>query len=181
MQEEVENRTVNFVVTTSKLTARTMAAAMRRFLQRQENYRQEAKTERRQVKAVKKTAKAREKAYGRRGKQTVKELVRKGDAVKKLPVKDTELKEFEKILRKYGVDFSIVADASSARPKYLVFFKARDEEVIAQVYNESLAKLVKAPEKKAARPSLLAALQHFKEIAQQTPERAHRHEQEHSL
>ena len=186
MQEEVENRTVSFVVSSSKMSLRVILAAIRKVLQARGYYRQQKKTERRQirtrVKVVKKEAKAKRKAEGPRGKQSVRQLVRHSNGVTKLTIESQKMREFEKILKKYGVDYSFMQDVRSSRPQYLFFFKARDQELLKNVYDECFAKqLDKDGFARGKRPSLLAALAHFKAIAAQQPQKARHHEQEHSL
>ena len=186
MQEEVENRTVNFVVTTSKLSAQVLISGIRRVLQSQSYRRAQKKTEKRQirtrVKAAEKEERVRRKAEGPRGKQSVRQLIRHSNGVKRLPVEAMHMREFEKILKKYGVDYSFVMDASSEKSRYLVFFRARDEEVLKDVYRESVAKLMKKQKpQQEQRSSVLKALAHFKAIAARTHGKARHHEQEHSL
>ena len=186
MQEEVENRTINFVVSTSRLSLRVVLAAIRKVLQSRGYRRQQKKSERRQIrtrmKVVKKEAKAKRKAEGPRGKQSVRQLVRHSSGVTKLTIESQKMREFEKILRKYGVDYSFIQDVSSSRPQYLFFFKARDQELLKNVYDECFAKqLDKDSPARGKRPSLLTALAYFKAIAAQRPQKARHHEQEHSL
>ena len=186
LQEEVENRTVSFVVSTSKMSLRVILAAIRRILQARGYRVQQKKSAKRQiktrVKAVKKEEKIRRKNDGPRGKQTVRQLMRHSNGLKKMTVEAREMRDFEKILKKYGVDYSFVMDVTSPTPKYLFFFKARDAEILNDVYKECVAKQVqKSASKKVKRPSVLAALAHFKVIASQRPQKARHHEQEHSL
>ena len=53
---------------------------------------------------------------------------------------------------KYNVDFAVKRDKTTEPPKYLVFFKGKDADVIAQAFKE----FVKVNEKKQQRPSLTA-------------------------
>ena len=66
MQEEVENRTVNLAVTTTKLTARNVLAACMKYLRHRGQVKEK--------KAAEKAAKAKENAVPH-GKQTVKEAI----------------------------------------------------------------------------------------------------------
>ena len=95
------------------------------------------------------------------GKQTVKQLVKQGAGVQNIEITDKNIKSFERVARKYGVDFALKKDP--AQGKYLVFFKARDADALNAAFAEYTAKsLHRSPPKK---PSLLAQLAHFKEIA----------------
>ena len=43
--------------------------------------------------------------------------------VSNIEITDPSIKEFEKIARKYGVDYAVKKDRSSSPPKYLIFFQ----------------------------------------------------------
>ena len=128
MQEEIENRTVNLVITTSKLTVRTLMDGIRRFIN-QSGVQTRVSRER----IAKAEVRARQKAEGPHGKQTVKQLIRHGNGLKRIPVQGERLKEFERVLKRYGVDFAIMKEAQPESPRFLVFFKAKDEEVLSSV------------------------------------------------
>lgn len=68
--------------------------------------------------------------------------------------------EFEKIARKYGVDYAVKKDRSTTPPKYMIFFKARDADALTAAFTEYSSRKVK----KASRPSVLAKLNHFKDL-----------------
>lgn len=44
------------------------------------------------------------------GKQSVKTLIRQGQGVSSIPLADEGMKDFQKIAKKYGVDFAVVKD-----------------------------------------------------------------------
>lgn len=94
------------------------------------------------------------------GKQTVKQLVKQGQGVQNIEITDKNIKSFERVAKKYGVDFALKKDPAEGR--YLVFFKAKDADALNAAFAEYTAKTLhrKAPEK----PSLLSQLSHFKEV-----------------
>ena len=94
------------------------------------------------------------------GKQTVKQLIGQNQGVSNLEITDPSIREFEKIARKYGVDYAVKKDRSTMPPKYMIFFKARDADALTAAFTEYSAQKVK----KASRPSVLAKLNHFKEL-----------------
>ena len=98
------------------------------------------------------------------GKQTVKQLVRQGAGVQNIEITDRNIKSFEHIARKYGVDYAIKRDRSGNPPKFLIFFKSRDADALTSAFNEYVGKKVK----KASRPSVLQRLAHFKELVKNT-------------
>ena len=104
MQEEVENRTVNLMISTTKLTWRALVSGYRKFQQ----YRSK-------VKAGKEVP---------HGKQTVKKLIGQNQGVSSIDIANTGIRDFDRVAKKYGVDYAIKKDRSVSPPKYLVFFKA---------------------------------------------------------
>ena len=104
------------------------------------------------------------------GKQSVKTLIRQGQGVTSIPLADEGLKDFQKIARKYGVDFAVVKDKNSEPPIYTVFFKAKDQDAITRILQDYSAKQVKNPE--LAKGSVLEKLKKFKEIVAAIPKKA---------
>ena len=145
MQEEVESRTVNLAISTSKLTARTIVSAVRGYLNHRRNV------------SLKKGRTADKEPSG---KQTVKELLGQGQGVTNLDIAQTDLKGFERVARKYGIE-----DASVDPPKYLVFFKAKDADAMEAAFKEYSQKALKKEE----RPSVLDQLRKFKELVASLP------------
>ena len=146
MQEEVESRTVTLSISTFKLTGRVLKAALNKYLQHQKETKQE-KVRAGPVKPV--------------GKQSVKELVGQNQGVSNIEVSEKNIKSFDRIARKYGVDYAIKKDKTGDIPKYLVFFKARDADALTAAFTEYTAKTIKREE----RPSLIQQLRKMKELA----------------
>lgn len=118
MQEEVEQKTVNLAVTTTKLTGRVAVKAIAWYLR----HRKEKKLE-----------KANEIPHG---KQSVKELIGQNAGVSTIDVSKTGLRDFERIAKKYNVDFAVTKDKKVDPLKYVIFFKARDADALNQVVKE---------------------------------------------
>ena len=95
------------------------------------------------------------------GKQSVKKLVQQDKGVTNIEITDKNIKDFERIARKYGVDFALKKDKTGEIPKYLVFFKARDADALTAAFKEYTAKT----DRKKERPSVLKKLRKFKEVA----------------
>ena len=159
MQEEVENRTVNLAITTTKLTFRTILNAGKVW-----------QSHRRNVKAKKKM-KAEEKPVGR---QTIKELVGQNQGVSSIPIENTSIRDFAQIARKYAIDYAITKDKSVAPPKYTVFFKARDADAMTAAFTEYSNKKLKMKEK----PSVLKQLKKLKELVAAVPDKVRHKSQE---
>ena len=151
MQEEVENKTLTLMVNGSKFTGRMFKAAIAKYMA----HRKEVKHQKQQK---------REAPVIPHGKQTVKQLIGQDQGVSNIELTDPSIRQFDRIARKYGVDYAIKRDRSSDPPKFLVFFKSRDADALTSAFNEYVGKKVK----KASRPSVLQRLAHFKERVKNT-------------
>ena len=154
MQEEVENKTVQLAVRSSKVTLKLLLRALRAYIRHHQN-----------KKRLKQYAKSKDATV--KGKQSVKELVGQGQGVSSMEIGDSGIKDFKKLANKYGVDFAIVKDKSESPAKYTVFFKARDADAITQVLKARQTKRKKSAEKE--RPSILQKLKKFKEKVASMP------------
>ena len=156
MQEEVTNRSINFAISTSKLTGRVVMKGIRMFLNHL------AKVKARKVSEIP------------HGKQTVQELIGQNQGVTSIPIADTELKGFERVAKKYGADFAIRKDASVEPPRYTVFFKARDEAALTAAYKEYSAQAFSNKE----RPSVREMLDKLVNLTALTPKKTREKRQE---
>ena len=96
MQEDIENRTINFAISTTKLTGRTLLAAARKFLQWR-------------------AGKAHSKPVG---KQSVKQLLRQDQGATNIEIKKSGIWGFEQYTKKYGIYFAIIKDKPAIHPRY---------------------------------------------------------------
>ena len=162
MQEEVNDKTIALSVKTAKLTGTVLKVALQKFLSEMEKQKQKGK------------AKA---AQPKQGKQTMKQLMQKNTQITNIEVTDGNIKSFERVARKYGIDFSLKKDASENPPKYIVFFKARDVNVMQAAFREYTGITLN----RKTRPSIRVKLHNV--IAQQRKakhrERERTHEKEH--
>ena len=139
MQEEVTRKTIALAIKTAKLDGKVLQAALRKLLQL---YR-----------------KARDTPHC--GKQTLKQLMRHGTGVSNIEITDANIKAFESTAKKYGIDFALKKDAAEVPPRYLVFFKGRDADVLTAAFKEFSAKKLTQEQK----PSIRKTLSAFKEAA----------------
>lgn len=139
MADEVADRSFNFVVTTTKLTVRTMVTGIRMFARKMEE--DERINKARSFDPGKKNKQA------VHGKQSVKELFGQDASVKTINVSDEGFKEFEGILKKCGMDYAVTKDTKAVPPKYMVFYKAKDADVVTSVLTECMARQVGGPDK----------------------------------
>ena len=150
MQEEVTQKTIALVFKSSRLTADVLKKAMKMYLE----HRKQAS----------------------HGKMSVKDLVGQGMGASGIEVTDNNIKSFERVARKYNVDFAVKKDKTVAPPKYMVFFKGKDADVITQAFKE----FVKVNEKKHNRISVKEKLAEFREQLgkDKTRERAREHQKD---
>ena len=116
------------MIRTSKLTEGVLEQAVKQYLKAQTQKQQQSK----------------------RGKQSVKELIGQNVGVSNLEITSGNLHCFERVAKKYRVDFAVKKDKTTEPPKYLIFFKGRDADVFTQVFKE----FVKQNEKKQNRISI---------------------------
>ena len=152
MQEEVEQKTFNIVVSTTKLTARTILNAGKAAIQQQQ-------------------------AKMAGGKQSVRMLLRQNRGVSSVEIDKTNIRGFERYAKKYGIDYAIRKDNSEMPPRYLVFFKAPDVEAFNAAFKEYSASLLS----KTKRPSVLEKLHELVQAAAKLPGKVRRKEQERGL
>ena len=126
-----------------------------------------------------------QKIHPTEGKQSVKTpclsltLIRQGQGVSTIPLADEGLKDFQKIAKKYGVDFALVKDKSQEPPVYTIFFKAKDQDAVTQILNDYAAKQIKKSSVK--KTSVLEKLKKFKEIVAAIPKKVVEKKKERSL
>ena len=142
MQEEVESRTLTLAVNGTKFTGRMLKAAVAKFM------------------AYRRSHKAAKAYVHPKGKQTVKQLTRQGQGVNTMEIADENLRQFERIARKYGVDYAVRRDKDTVPPRFLLFFKGRDADAITAAFKEFLS----AKERKSERPSVLQKLRELSPI-----------------
>ena len=94
------------------------------------------------------------------GKQSVKQLLRQDQGATNIEIEKTGIRDFKRILDKYGVDYAVTKNHEDP-PRYLVFFKARDADTLTAAFKEYSAKTVQ----KENRPSILEQLAKFKTLA----------------
>ena len=154
MQEEVENRTLTLIVSGTKFTGRLFKAAISKYMA----HRREKKLEKQR---------SRDSPVTPKGKQTVKQLIGQNQGVSNIEINDPSIRDFERIARKYGVDYAVKKDRSTSPPKYLIFVKGRDADALTAAFSEYTQKKVKKAYR-SERPPVLEKLAQFKELLKNT-------------
>ena len=141
MQEEINQRTVAISISASKMSARVLQSVLREFLKEYQN-----RKNNKQMKSY-------------RGKQTLKQLIKSDATLSNIEITDENIKSFEKSAKKYGIDYALKKDKSQNPPKYIVFFKGKDLDVITNAFEDYTKKVIRK------KPSIRKLLVKLKEKA----------------
>ena len=68
------------------------------------------------------------------------------------------IKSFERVAKKYSIDFSLKKDVTADPPRYYVFFKARDADVMTAAFKEYTGKSLNKDKKPSVRKKLQQAI-----------------------
>ena len=139
MQEQVNEKTIALYIKTGNLTADTLQKAMKSLLNQM----------------------TKQKDKQPHGKQTLKQLMKQNAGVSNIEITGDNIKAFESTAKKYGIDFALKKDTTETPPRYLVFFKGRDADVLTAAFKEFSAKKLTQDKK----PSIRKVLSDFKEKA----------------
>lgn len=145
MQDEINEKTIVLSIRGAKITARILQNAIKAILAE-----------------IQKELSKKQQTIPH-GKQTLKQLMRQNAGVSNIEITADNIKAFEHTAKKYGIDFALKKDVSEVPPRYLVFFKGRDADVLMSAFKEFSAKKLTQEQK----PSLRKSLSVFKEAAQQ--------------
>ena len=150
MEEEITGKTIMLAVNTTKLTAGVLERMVKAYLSGQGQKIHQLK----------------------QGKQTVKDLVKQNAGVSNIEITDGNIRSFDRVAKKYHVDYAIKKDKNVNPPKYMVFFKARDADVLTQAFRD----YVHANERKAKkRVSVKKNLEHFRSVVEKQKLRVKEH------
>ena len=171
MQEEMNEKTVSLIIRGTKVTAVVLKDAMKMFLRQTSNRGSNG----RDGKGT--SEKQKQVSQPGTGKTSLRKMMKEGSELSNIEISDENIKSFEKIARKYSMQFSLMKDKSHDPPRYLVFFKARDVNVMQAAFREYTGVTLN----RKARPSIRKKLQNV--ISQQRKakhrEREKTHEKAH--
>lgn len=152
MQDEINEKIVALSIRAGsqgfRVTSSVLKAAMRQYLQNQEKLK------------TKYSMKQAERSVPR-GKQTVAQLMDQKQGLTNIEITNRNIKSFERVANKYKIDFALKKDKSVDPPRYLVFFKAKDVDVMTAAFKEfSTKELIKMN-----KPSIQKRLTRYKQKA----------------
>ena len=145
MQEESTQRTIALVVRTAKLTEEILKRMIMAYI----------------------NDLAYEDVPEKHGKMSVRDLMGKDQGANTMDINNGDIRDFDRVAAKYNIDYAIKKDKSERPPKYVVFFKGRDADVISAAFKDFL----NLEEKKSKRPSLRQKLQRFRSIVPIGPDK----------
>ena len=139
MQEEVEQRVFTPTVNCTKLTEQELRKALGKLLTHLKTQNQTKQPH---------------------GKMTVKKLAAQNRGLQSVEVTDQNIGPFNRIARKYGIDFAPFK--AKGQDRYLIFFKGQDADAMTAAFKEYTEQIVN----KKSRPSVRAKLQQVKALLQ---------------
>lgn len=150
MQYEVNEKTVSLCIRCGKVTANLLKAAMKKALVKMEQEKQKLKGQK-QPKQDKE-----DKTY--KGKQSMDKLMKQNVQLSNIEITDGNIKSFERVAKKYSIDFSLKKDVNADPPRYYVFFKARDADVMTAAFKEYTGQSLNKDKKPSVRKKLQQAI-----------------------
>ena len=122
MQDEINYRVVMLAIqmgkTGARLTERALQKALRKFLEFDDHIHEM------------------EGDGLKHGRQSMKSLMSQNTGISNIEITDENIRSFERVARKYHIDFALKKDKTMDPPRYLVFFKGRDADVMTAAFKE---------------------------------------------
>lgn len=140
MQEEVTEKTIALCIKGGKITAQILKAALLKLLSKMEKKKQQSKGEKSQCE--------------KSGKQSIKNLQKSGAQITNIVVTDNNIKSFDRVARKYGIDYSLKKVEQDGKTEYMVFFKAKDVDVMTAAFKEYTSETLKKQKRESVRQKL---------------------------
>lgn len=150
MQDEVNEKTVSLCIRCGKVTANLLKAVMKKALTKMEQEKQKLQGQK-QPKQDKE-----DKTY--KGKQSMDKLMKQNVQLSNIEITDGNIKSFERVAKKYSIDFSLKKDVNADPPRYYVFFKARDADVMTAAFKEYTGQSLNKDKKPSVRKKLQQAI-----------------------
>jgi hypothetical protein len=148
MQEQINEKTIALTTKTTQLTANEFRKLIILYMR----YKKQKKLAKKSIQI---------KPVGK--KTTLEKLTKKYDGLKSIEITDKNIKGFEKIAKKYNVEYALKKDIKTVPPTYFVFFKGKDLDIIDHAFKEYLKKSLEKVKDK--RPSLKKTLKKMIEMS----------------
>ena len=153
MQDEINEKVVALVINYVKMGASELRRALEKYLHESGQKHKDGMQQSEDV--------------VKHGKQSVAKLMEQNTGLSNIEVTDGNIKDFEKTARKYNIDFALKKDSAVNPPKYIVFFKARDVDVMTEAFKDyTKVNLKKSQVKQSVRKKLSKAMEAVKNLKQ---------------
>ncbi|WP_249030150.1 PcfB family protein [Tannockella kyphosi] len=157
IQEDIDHRSIALTTRAAKVTGHTLYKMIRMYMQHRKNKKMHPNIP--------------------QGKQTVKALAKQGQGMTSLDMNDNDVKLFDRLMRKYGVDYAIMTDKKTKPPTHTIFFKGKDADAVTKAFSEFTSEITK----KQSKNSVLAQLKQFVELVKNnTIDRVKNKDKEHT-
>ena len=90
----------------------------------------------------------------KRGKQSIKSLQQSVAQLTNIVVTDNNIKSFDRVARKYGIDYSLKKVEQEGKTEYLVLYKAKDVDVMTAAFKEDASETLKKQKRESVRQKL---------------------------
>jgi hypothetical protein len=148
MQEQVNEKTIALQVKATKLTATELKKVIAMYLRyrKQKRLLNKGNTPKNSGK-----------------KTTLEKLTKKYDGLKSIEITENNIKDFEKVAKKFNLEYALKKDVTTSPPTFFVFFKGKDLDIIDFSFKEYLKTSLNQSNEK--RPSVRQALKKLLEVA----------------
>ena len=151
MQDEVNEKVVSLCISGGKISARILKNVLMKYLQEVER-REKQRAEKSAAKGDPDTS------ISYRGKISMEQLKAEKKELSNIEITDGNIKSFERVAKKYSIDFSLKKDVNADPPRYYVFFKARDADVMTAAFKEYTGQSLNKDKKPSVRKKLQQAI-----------------------
>lgn len=136
MADEINDKTIALAISAERVTSNVLREAIRTYLYNR------GRNKYREPKVLSK------------GRHTMKGLKKQNVELTSIEITDKNIKSFEKYARKYHVAYSLKKDKSTDKPKYYVFFRAKDVDSMTAAFKEFSAAFTKEKARKSLHKNL---------------------------
>lgn len=150
VQDEVNEKTISLCINGGKISARILKNAMLKVLAKLEQEQRRGRQNHIDKNHSRHTAVS-------HGKQSMEKLMKQNCQLSNIEVTDGNIKSFERCAKKYNIDYSLKKDTSISPPRYFVFFKAKDVDIMTAAFKEYTGKALEKAKKPSVRQKLSLA------------------------
>ena len=109
----------------------------------------------------------------KRGEQSFKSLAKRGESLADIEISDDNIGTFKKIARKHDIDFNLQRDDTESPPRWVVFFRAKDNKRMEIAFKEYANTIL--TKQKTKKGSMLNKIAEKNELAKSIPHKVIEH------